>query len=135
MTEQLIEPLEGPADDAYWVDDNAAEPVLLVDQAADAITEALHQVRSGSTLDDRDLAATGIALRDLLGGLSQLADLLTTSVYKYAGTDPLEAIRIEDRLETLRASTRHAQQAAEGLQHWSTELGPTAGGSTSSCPP
>ncbi|HEY2765809.1 MAG TPA: hypothetical protein VGJ13_17655 [Pseudonocardiaceae bacterium] len=110
--------------DAYWVDGNAAEPVLLVDQAADAISEALHHVRSGSTLDDRDLAAAGIALRDLLGGLGQLADLLATSVYKYTAADPLEVGRIEDRLETLRAATRHAQHAAEGLQQCGAALGP-----------
>ena len=103
-------------DDEYWVDDNAAAPVLLVDQAADAISEALYRVRAGSALDNRDLAAAGVALRDLLGGLGQLADLLSTSVGRYAEAAPLEAGRVEDRLETLRASTLDAQRAAEGVE-------------------
>lgn len=91
--------------DAYWVDDNAAQPVLLVDEATEAITEALHRVRSGSVLDRRDLAAVGVALSDLFGGLGQLADLLVSSVSKYANTDPLEVGRLEDRLVPLRAMT------------------------------
>jgi hypothetical protein len=103
-------------DETYWADDNAAQPVLLIDEATEAITEALHRVRSGSMLDDRDLAAAGVALGDLFGGLGQLADLLTTSVGKYADTDPLQAGRQEDRLETLRAMMLSAQQAAAGLQ-------------------
>jgi hypothetical protein len=44
-------------DETYWGDDNAARPVLLIDEATQAITEALHRVRGGSVLDDRDLAA------------------------------------------------------------------------------
>jgi hypothetical protein len=111
--------------DEYWIDDGAAPPVLLVDQAADAITEALHQVRSGSVLDERDLAATGVALRDLLGGLGELADLLSTSVCRYTVSHPLAVRRLEERLATLRATTRHAQQAAEGLQQTSVAIGPT----------
>ena len=74
------------SDEMYWVDDSAAQPVLLIDEATEAITEALHRVRSGSMLDDRDLAAAGVALGDLFGGLSQLAGLLTTSVGKHAET-------------------------------------------------
>lgn len=108
----------------YWIDDNAAAPVLLVDQAADAITEALYRVRSGSALDDRDLAAAGIALGDLLGGLGQLADLLMMSAGRYAGTAPLEAGRLADWLETLRATTLDAQQAAQGVQLASAAIGP-----------
>lgn len=103
------------SDEMYWVDDSAAQPVLLIDEATEAITEALHRVQSGSMLDDRDLAAAGVALGDLFGGLSQLAGLLTTSVGKHAETDPLQAGRLEDRLETLRAMTLSAQHAAAGL--------------------
>ncbi len=102
--------------DAYWVDDTAAAPVLLVDEATEAITEALHRVRSGSALDDRDLAAAGVALSDLFGGVGQLADLLASSVGKYANTDPLQVGRLEDRWELLRAMTLSAQEAAEGLR-------------------
>lgn len=91
------------SEETYWVDDNAAQPVLLIDEANEAITEALHRVRSGSVLDDGDLAAAGVALGDLFGGLGQLADLLTTSAVKHVDTDPLQIGRLEDRLETLRA--------------------------------
>jgi hypothetical protein len=115
----------GCANDEYWSDDNAAAPVLLVDQAADAITEALYRVRSGSALDDRDLAAAGVALGDLLGGLGQLADLLTTSAGKYSETAPQEVGRLADRLKALRATTLHAQQAAYGVQLASAKIGPT----------
>jgi hypothetical protein len=103
------------SDETYWANDNAAQPVLLIDEATEAITEALHRVRSGSMLDDRDLAAAGVALGDLFGGLGQLVDLLTTSVSNYANTDTLQARRREDRLETLRAMMLSAQQAAAGL--------------------
>lgn len=112
--------------DEYWVADDASRPVLLVDQAADAITEALHLVRNGADLDDRDLAAAGVALRDLLGGVGELADLLSSSVAKYAETDPLEVGRIEDRLETLRDTAQHAQRAAEDLEQSSAALQPNA---------
>jgi len=107
--------VDAHSDETYWVDDNAARPVLLIDEATDAITEALHRVRSGSMLDDRDLAAAGVALGDLFGGLGQLVDLLTTSVDKYNGTDAMQAGQLEDRLETLRAMTLSAQQGATGL--------------------
>lgn len=62
-------------DEAYWNEDTAAQSVLLIDEATQAITEALHRVRSGSMLDERDVAAAGVALGDLFGGLGQLAAL------------------------------------------------------------
>jgi hypothetical protein len=102
-------------DETYWVDDAAAQPVLLIDEATEVITEALHRARCGSMLDNRDLTAAGVALCDLFGGLGQLADLLTTSVVQHAETDPLQAGRLEDRLNTLRAMTLAAQQSAEEL--------------------
>jgi hypothetical protein len=77
------------SDETYWTDDDAAPPVLLIDEATEAITEALHRLRRGSVLNDRDLTAAGVALGDLFGGLSELTDLLTTSVSKYAKTDAL----------------------------------------------
>jgi hypothetical protein len=104
------------ADETYWADDNAAQPVLLIDEATEAITESLYRVRSGSMLNNRDLAAAGVALSDLFGGLGQLADLLTIAVDKHAGTDQLQAGWLENRLATLRATTLSAQQAAAGLQ-------------------
>jgi hypothetical protein len=64
-------------DETYWSSANAAQPVLLIEEATQAITEALHRVRGGPMLDERDLAAAGVALRDLVGGLEELADLLT----------------------------------------------------------
>jgi hypothetical protein len=106
------------------VGNTAAQPVLLLDEATEAITEAIHRVRSGSMLDDRDLAAVGVALGDVFGGLGQLADLLSTSVGKYAETDPLQVGRLEDRLETLRAMTWSAQQAADGLWLGSAAIHP-----------
>lgn len=112
------------SDDEYWVADDASRPVLLVDQAADAITEALHLVRNGAELDDRDLAAAGVALRDLLGGVGELAELLSSSVAKYAEDDPVEVGRIEDRLETLRDTAQHAQRAAEDVEQSSVALHP-----------
>lgn len=39
--------------------------MLLIDQATEAITEAVHRLRAGSVLDDCDLAAAGVALNDL----------------------------------------------------------------------
>lgn len=110
--------------DEYWVDGKAAAAVLLVDQAAEAITEALHRVRTGSVLDDQDLAAAGIALGDLMGGLGQLADLLTESAGRYAGAAPLEVGRLTDWLDSLRATTLDAQQAARGVQLASAAIGP-----------
>lgn len=107
------------ADDEYWVDENAAEPVLLVDQAADAITEALHRVRSGTRLDNQDLAAAGVALGDLFGGLGELADLLHSSACRYADAAPLQAGQLNDLLGTLRTTVAQAKRAAEGM-HFSS---------------
>ena len=112
------------ANDEYWVDDNAAAPVLLVDQAADAITEALHLVRSGSPLDDQDVTAAGVALGDLFGGLGELADLLSTTVGKYAERAPLEVGQIENMLETLRNTAHQAKRAAETMQLSSAAIQP-----------
>ena len=112
------------AGDEYWVDDNAAAPVLLVDQAADAITEALHLVRSGVSLDDQDVTAAGVALGDLFGGLGELADLLSTSVCKYSEQAPLEVGQIENMLETLRNTAQQAKRAAETMQLSSAAIQP-----------
>jgi hypothetical protein len=68
-----------------------------------------------SKLDDRDLAAVGVALSDLFGGLGQLADSLASVVGEHANTDPLKVGRLADRLGTLRATTLLAQEAAERL--------------------
>jgi hypothetical protein len=92
-------------DETYWVDEHAALPVLLLDEATEAITAALHRVRCGSELDNRDLAAAGLALGDLLGGLGQLAEELSA-----AGEQ-----QHRDRLKTLRRTTQSAQRAADGL--------------------
>lgn len=100
-------------DDDYWIDDNAAEPVLLVDQAADAITEALHRIRSGTRLDNHDLAAAGVALGDLFGGLGELADLLRSSVGRYAGAAPLQTGQLHDVLGALHSTAAQAKRAAE----------------------
>ena len=112
------------AGDEYWVDDNAAEPVLLVDQAADAITEALHLVRSGAPLDDQDVTAAGVALGDLFGGLGELADLLSASVCKYSEQAPLEVGQIENMLQTLRNTAQQAKRAAETMQLSSAAIQP-----------
>jgi hypothetical protein len=93
----------GHSDETYWVGDNAAQPVLLIDEATEAITEALHRVRHGSVLDDRDLAAAQVAFDDLLGGLRELADLLSTPVGHHARAIPQQVRRLDDRLATLRA--------------------------------
>jgi hypothetical protein len=68
------------SDETYWGDRDAGHPVLLIDEATDAITEAVYRIRSGSVLDDRDLSAARVALTDLVGGLGQLAELLITSL-------------------------------------------------------
>lgn len=103
-------------DEAYWSEDNAAQPVLLIDEATQAITEALHRVRSGSVLDERDVAAAGVALGDLFGGLGQLAALLPTSAVTFAESGPREVGPLEDRLQTLRVMALCAQEAAEAPQ-------------------
>jgi hypothetical protein len=103
-------------DDGYWADDDAALPVLLIDEATEAITAALHRVRCGSTLDDRDLTAAGVALGDLFGGLGQLADLLlSTAAGQHTTADSLHSQQA-DRLATLSAMTRSARQTVVGLQ-------------------
>jgi hypothetical protein len=77
MTMCANEPVVG-CDERYWADGKAAVPVLLLDEATEAITEAVHRMRRGSVLEQRDVAATGVALGDLFGGLSQLVELCTT---------------------------------------------------------
>lgn len=101
-------------DETYW-DHNAAQPVLLIDEATEAITEALYRLRTGSVLADHDLTAAGVALDDLIGGLKQLTELFSTSIGQDAMTD------LSDRLQGLQATTRSAQQAADGL-HWTRKL-------------
>lgn len=104
------------SDETYWEQDDAAEPVLLIDEATEAITEALHRIRCESMLEERDVAAAGVVLGDLLGGVGQLAELLTASVSQEAGTDPLRVARWDDRLKTLGVMMASAQQVAEELQ-------------------
>ena len=91
---------ESPAyfDEAYW-DHDAAQPVLLIDEATEAITEALYRLRTGSVLADRDVTAAGVALNDLFGGIRQLTDLLITSGGQDVVTD------LSDRLLGLPATT------------------------------
>lgn len=72
------------ADETYWKNGNAAQSVLLIDEATQAITEALHRIRNDTVLDDRDLAAAEVALGDLFGGLGQLATLLALSAHRRA---------------------------------------------------
>ncbi|MBV9142498.1 MAG: hypothetical protein JO115_16575 [Pseudonocardiales bacterium] len=103
-------------DEAYWSKDNAAQPVLLIDEATQAINEALHRIRSGSVLDERDVAAARVALGDLFGGLGQLAALLPTSVVKFAESGLREVGPLEDQLQTLRVMALCVQQAAEAPQ-------------------
>lgn len=126
----FVDEAVGCSAERYWGEDNAAQPVLLIDDATQAITEALHRVRSGSVLDDRDLAAAGVALGDLFGGLGQLVALLSISMVRSAESDPLEVGPLEDRLQTLRVMTLVAQQAAEGLQLRSAASPPTDGDAT-----
>jgi hypothetical protein len=121
-------------DETYWADDNAAQPVLLIEEAAQVITEALHQVGSGSVLDDRDLAAAGVALGDLFGGLGQFAALLTTSVVRFAESDPREVGPREDRLQALRVMMSCAQQVAEGVAAGNAALPPTKSDTTIPAP-
>lgn len=75
-------------DETYWSSDHAAQPVLLIDEATQAITEALHRVRDGLALDECDVAAARVALGDLFGGLGQLAVLLTISGKRLEGEGP-----------------------------------------------
>ncbi|MBV8994654.1 MAG: hypothetical protein JO287_13370 [Pseudonocardiales bacterium] len=55
-------------DERYWADGTATAPVLLLDEATEAITEAVHRIRRGSVLEHRDLGAAGVVLGDLFGG-------------------------------------------------------------------
>lgn len=95
-------------DETYW-DHNAAQPVLLIDEATEAITEALYRLRAGSVLDDRDLTAAGVALSDLFGGLKPLIDLLVTSVGQDVVTD------LSDRLQGLHCGA--GQRGRGGRAH------------------
>jgi hypothetical protein len=109
-------------DEEYWADGTAAVPVLLIDEATEAITEALHRIRCGSVLEQRDVGAAGVALGDLLGALSQLAELWTTTVCQGAGTDPLDSGSLQQRWHTLRMMMLSAQQVAEQLEGENTAI-------------
>ena len=74
-------------DETYW-DHHAAQPVLLIGEATEAITEALYRLRAGSVLDDRDVTAAGVALDDLFGGLQQLTELLPARTRSATGQQP-----------------------------------------------
>lgn len=102
------------SDELYWADGNAAPPVLLIDEATEAITEALHRMRSGSMLEQRDMAAAGVGLSDLFGGLHQLVELMTTSVSQDPATD---AQGLQQRLDMLQVMMLLAQQVAEKMQY------------------
>jgi hypothetical protein len=102
------------SDETYW-DHNAAPPVLLIDEATEAITEALYHLRAGSVLDDRDLTAAGVALTDLFGGLNQLTDLLFSSAGRFVMTDPLGGSQLNDRLQGLQACPGDRRWAAAAL--------------------
>jgi hypothetical protein len=117
-------------DETYWAEDNASQPVLLIDEATQAITEALHRVRSGSELDGRDLVAAGVALGDLFGGLGQLATLLRASIKEFAETDPGGSGPLKDRLQILRGLTFYAQQAAAEPQLKTATTTPSDGDTT-----
>lgn len=113
------------SEEIYWTDGNAAPPVLLIDEATEAITEALHRMRSGSMLEPRDVAAAGVGLGDLFGGLGQLVELLTTSVNEDSRTDSLHRERLTERLGALRVMMLLAQRGAEELQFGSAEISTT----------
>ena len=114
MTMCANEPLAG-FDERYWADGKAAVPVLLLDEATEAITEAVHRIRRGSVLEQRDVAATGVALGDLFGGLSQLVELCTTLMDQDAQTQPRRIGRFADRWQTLRTMMLSAQQVTDEL--------------------
>jgi hypothetical protein len=102
-------------DERYWADGKAAVPVLLIDEATEAITEAVHRIRRGSVLEQRDVAATGVALGDLFGGLSQLVELCTTLTDQNARPEPLRIGWLADRWQTLRIMMLSAQQVTDEL--------------------
>ena|SRR5947209_1453280 len=104
------------ADETYWIDGNAALPALLIDEATQAITEALYRIYSVPILHDHDLVAVGVTLGDLFGALNQLADLLATRVDQCANAHPLKVGRLQDELEAFRAMMRLVRHAAEGLR-------------------
>jgi hypothetical protein len=106
-------------DERYWADGKAAVPVLLLDEATEAITEAVHRIRRGSVLEQRDVAATGVALGDLFGGLSQLVELYITLMDQDSRTEPLRIGRLADRWQTLRIMMLSAQQVTNELG-WET---------------
>ena len=83
-------------DEAYW-DHDAAQPVLLIDEATEAITEALYRLRTGSALADRDVTAAGVALNDLFGGLKELMDRLVTSAGQEVVTNLSDRLQGFDR--------------------------------------
>ena len=68
-------------------------PALLIDEATQAITEALYRIYSVPILHDHDLVAVGVTLGDLFGALNQLADLLATRVDQCANAHPLKVGR------------------------------------------
>lgn len=113
------------SDELYWADGNAAPPVLLIDEATEAITEALHRMRSESMLEQRDVAAASVGLGDLFGGLSQLVELLTTAVNQDSQPDALDRERLTERLGALRVMMLLAQRGAEKLQYGSAEINTT----------
>ena len=113
-------------DEQYWADGTAAAPVLLLDEATEAITEAVHRIRRGSVLEHRDVSAAGVALGDLFGGLAQLAALCTTVVSPDAGTDPRQIGWWQDRWQTLGMTMLSAQQVAEDLK-WGSAAVPLGG--------
>lgn len=115
MTMCATEAVAG-CDESYWADGTAAVPVLLIDEATEAITEAVYRIRRGSVLDHRDVAAAGIALGDLLGGLSELAQLWTMLVSQDVRTDLLQIGRLQDRWQTLGRMMLSAQQVAGELE-------------------
>jgi hypothetical protein len=115
MTMCATEAVAG-CDESYWADGTAAVPVLLIDEATEAITEAVYRIRCGSVLDHRDVAAAGVALGDLLGGLSQLAQMWTALVSQDAGIDLLQIGRLQDGWQMLGRTMLSAQQVAAELE-------------------
>ena len=106
-------------DETYW-DHNAAQPVLLIDEATEAITEAVYRLRAGSILDDRDLTAARVVLNDLFGGLKQLTDLFTGAE---AIRDWPAASEIHTQIVSVSASSwmgqrsDHIRSQAPGSRH------------------
>lgn len=102
-------------EDSYWADGTAALPVLLLDEATEAITAAVHRIRSGSVLEHRDVAAASVALGDLFGGLAQLTQLCTTMTSQYGAPDPRHDGSSQNRWQTLCTMMLSAQQVADQL--------------------